>query len=568
MTRLGTRILLALVTLATITTAGILLWRDRGPASSAPFTLVTTLRSEPRSFNRLLAEDRASLMLSQLIHAPLLRVNHVTQEIEPVIAASWASEDGGLRYRITLRDDARFSDGSPVTAHDVAFSLGAAYDARVGSPLADILSVARAPIAARVIDPRTVVLEYPAPHGPGLRPLHALPILPKARYAAALASGTLAESWSLTAPPASMVAAGPFIVDRYEPGRAIHLRRNSHFRQGSATGAHPPHAEGVRMAIVPGQDAEMMQLQSGAADLTTAELRPDDLPMARQLEAQGRLQVFDLGVSLDADFLWINLAAGAPRVRDRPWLQAKALREAIAHAVDRQAFINAVYQGAAAPVVSFITPGNRAWHADDLEPREASVTKAAGLLDGLGLRDRDGDGIREDAQGRRATFTLLVQQGHTVRQRAATVLQEALRTVGLQVEIATLDPRGLIQRLQTGAYDAMYHGLPSTDTDPAGLMEFWMSSGRFHVWHPAQTTPATPWEARIDDLMMRQLTLTDHAARRALVVEAQHILHRELPIIVFAAPRVFVATSARLTGVQPGLLSPHVLWNAAAIGVR
>jgi peptide/nickel transport system substrate-binding protein len=193
---------------------------------------------------------------------------------------------------------------------------------------------------------------------------------------------------------------------------------------------------------------------------------------------------------------------------------------------------------------------------------------AGELLDRIGVRDRDGNGVREDVYNQPARFTVLVQQGHTVRQRALTVLQEALRKIGLQVEIVGLDPRGLQERLGTGAYDAMFHALPSSDTDPSGLMEFWRSSGRFHLWHPAQATPATPWEAELDRLMTRQLTVTDEQERRRLVHEAQHLLDRELPILVFAVARVTVATSHRLSHVTPGLLSPAVLWNAAELGTR
>jgi ABC-type transport system substrate-binding protein len=99
-------------------------------------------------------------------------------------------------------------------------------------------------------------------------------------------------------------------------------------------------------------------------------------------------------------------------------------------------------------------------------------------------------------------------------------------------------------------------------------MEFWLSSGRFHLWNPAQPTPGTKWEDELDRLMMRQLSMIDPSQRRRTVIEAQKLLDVELPVIVFAVPRVTIATSARLTHVTPGLLAPQVLWNAAEIGVR
>lgn len=537
------------------------------PSTGGATELVATLRSDPRSFTRLLAGDRASLVVSQLVNEPLVRVNHVTQALEPALATGWEELDPGRRYRLMLHPEARFADGTPVTADDVVFSLRAAYDPRVKSPMADSLRVGDAPLAARAVSTLVVEITFPAPYGPGLRPLHGLPILPRARYASAVESGTLAARWAADADPAGMVGAGPFTVARVEPGVAVHLVRNPHYWRVADDGARLPRVDRLRLDVVPSQDAEMLRLRSGEADIITAELRPDDLPEARALAAQQRLQLFDLGPSLDVDMLWFNLRPvpdGAPRA----WVRRRELREAISHAIDRTAFINAVYRGAAVQVSSVITPGNNMWHATDLAPRPFSLAMAGELLDRIGVRDRDGDGVREDVYDQPAVFTLLVQQGHTVRQRAATVLQEMLRPLGLQVQIASIDARGLFDRSQDGNYDAMYHALPGTDTDPSGLMEFWLSSGTLHLWHPSQAAPGTKWEDELDLLMTRQLTATSVEDRRRLVIQAQHLLDDQLPAIVFAAPRVTVATSARVTHVRPGLLSPQVLWNAAELGVR
>jgi ABC-type transport system substrate-binding protein len=89
-----------------------------------------------------------------------------------------------------------------------------------------------------------------------------------------------------------------------------------------------------------------------------------------------------------------------------------------------------------------------------------------------------------------------------------------------------------------------------------------------HLWNPAQPAAQTKWEDELDLLVTRQLATTDQAERQRRMVQAQKLLDIELPVIVFAAPRVTIATSARLTHVAPGLLAPPVLWNAAEIGVR
>ncbi len=570
MSRHATRLLLfALATAVALTLA--IAWQrlqtPPAPTDAHSATLRAATRAEPLTFNRLVAHDLASLAVSRLTQASLVRIDHATQALEPYLATSWRTDADGRRVTLTLHEQARFSDGTPVTADDVVFSFAAVYDSRVGSPLAASLRIDGTPIGVRALDTHTVELTYPAPHGPGLRPLHVLPILPRHRLEARLAEGTFDKAWAVGTPPSEVIGAGPFVLERHEPGVALHFVRTPAPWERDDDGALLPRVGRVELRLVPSQDAEMVQLSAGTLDITTAELRPEDVPEARRLEAEGVLQVFDLGAALTADFLWFNLAPDAAAA-DRPWLQARALREAIAHAVDREAFVDAVYQGSGLPVSGLITSGNKAWHSPDVGTRAYAPDRAVTLLESLNLLDRDGDGVREDTEGRPARFPVLVQQGHTSRQRAMTVLQEMLRPIGLHLDIVSLDAQAIFGRWQAGDYDAIYHALPATDTDPAGLGVFWLSSGSLHMWHPEQASPATPWEAEIDRLFRAQLTTVDQEERRRLMAEAQRIFDREVPALFFAAPTVHVAVSGRLTGVRPGLLAPPVLWNAAEIGVR
>jgi peptide/nickel transport system substrate-binding protein len=88
------------------------------------------------------------------------------------------------------------------------------------------------------------------------------------------------------------------------------------------------------------------------------------------------------------------------------------------------------------------------------------------------------------------------------------------------------------------------------------------------VWFPNQAKPATDWERRIDELMEQQVATIDDAKRRALFIEVQRIFARELPIIHFAAPRVYVALSTRILNATPSLLRPAILWNPDSLAVK
>ena len=93
-----------------------------------------------------------------------------------------------------------------------------------------------------------------------------------------------------------------------------------------------------------------------------------------------------------------------------------------------------------------------------------------------------------------------------------------------------------------------------------------MSDSAFHFWNPNQDVPATTWEARIDELMRAQMATPDEAERKRLFDEVQDIFAEYVPALYFAAPRVIIATSARVANARPALLEPMMLWNADTLG--
>jgi peptide/nickel transport system substrate-binding protein len=543
---------------------------DRLSGAEGEAAITATARSEPRSFNRLVARDRTSALVASLLHARLARIDLETQELEPEVAESWEVAEDGRVFTVRLREGVRFSDGAPLTADDVVFSFAAVYDQQVASPLAEPLRVGGRPLGIEAPDARTVIVTFPGPYGPGLRLLHQLPILPKHKLEGALGSGTFRQAWGLDTPPGELVGLGPFVLEEYVPGQRLVFARNPHYWKRDQAGRPLPYLDRLTVVIVPDQNAEMLRLEAGEADLVTAELRPDDVPAMRKAAAEKRVQLFDLGVGLDADFLWFNLTpAFQARSPGKAWLQSRALRQAVSVGVDRAAMAEAVFLGAGVPIYGPVTPANRAWHDAAAVPAIThDVGRARALLAAAGLTDRDGDGLFEQPDGRLARFSLLTQKGNTLRERAAAVLQAQLRELGLVVDVVTLEQPAVIERLTKGEYEAIYFGAQASDTDPASTLDFWLSSGALHPWHPAQRSPATAWEREIDDLMRRQVASHDPAERRRLFSEVQRIFAREQPAIYFVAPRIYAAASARVRNVRPALLQPLVLWNADRLDVE
>ena len=525
-------------------------------------------RAEPGSFNRFVTARAGEELVTLLTHATLVRVNRVTGDLEPRLAREWTESPDGLTWTLKLREDVKFSDGQPFTSADVLFTFQVLGDARAESVLAPAIRVGDTPVTCRAMDATTIAITLPAPHGPGLAMLDSIPILPRHRLLAVLEAGTFRAAWSATTPPAEIAGLGPFMIESYAPGQSLALVRNPHFWGRDAQGRALPYLDRLDLRFVADQNAELLQVQSGAADVTTGALRAEDLATLRPLEQSGAIQLVTVGVGINTDALWFNLTPGAKTARTRPWLQRAELRRAISHAIDRQAIINQVHLGAAEPVWGPVTPGHGPWHLPDLPRTEHDAARAASLLAAIGLSDRNGDGMREDARGAAARFTLVTQKGHSARERTAAMLQEQLRRVGLAVDVVTLDAGTLYSQYVAGEYEAMFFGVESNTRDPAANVEFWRSSGGFHFWNPKQPTPATPWETQIDNLMRQQATTRDPVARRALFADVQRAYAAELPMIHVAAPRVTLAISTRVRGATPAVLQPPVLWNAEVLSVR
>jgi len=573
------RRLLGSVVTAAILLGGVVFWRSvtapeladgvATPAATRGGQLVGSIRAVPRSFNRIVAREQTTELLSFLTQGRLVRVNRTTFDLEPWLAETWDAAPDGRTFTLHLRPGVTWSDGTPFTSADVLFTLQAVFDPRSESVVANQLTVAGKPITATAPDDHTIVLTYPAASGPGLRLLDALVILPKHKLEGALAAGTFAKSWDSATPPSDLVGTGPFLLREYIPGQRIVLDRNPRYWRKAADGTQLPYLDRIVLQVVPDQDAELLRLQSGDSDLTQSELRPDDYVSARRSEDQGRLKVEELGVGVDADAFWFRLKPEAWKNDPRfAFVSKPEFRQAISYAVDREAFAENVFLGAAVPVWGPVTPGNRVWFSPNVLRYPHDLNKAKEILKSIGLEDRNGNGVVEDPQGHEARFTVITQRGIGWYERGTTELRNRLAKAGIALEIAPIDNGALIQRLLSSDYEAMYYRPLSTDLDPAGNMDFWTSNGSGHFWNLEEKTPATAWESRIDTLMAEQASTIDPERRKAIFNDVQRIFAENLPALYFVAPRIYYAHNARVLGVMPSVQRPPALWSADTISVR
>ena len=448
--------------------------------------LVVSVRAEPRSFNRLAARDTTTDLLSNLTQAKLVRINRVTQEVEPWLAESWTRSEDGRRYTLKLRPDAVFSDGQPFTSADVVFTFKAIYDEKTGSNLADSLQANGKKLQVTAIDPHTVEIAFAEPFAAGVRLLDNLPILPRHKLEAALDAGRLGEAWNLSTPPSEVVGLGSFVLTQYAPGQRLVFDRNPRYFRKSPddhSGGPLPYLDRLTVEIIPDQNAEQLRLEAGQIDTMSTEIAPDAYAPLKRAADAGRVKLHDLGPGLNANSLWFNLKPGAFAGDLRaPWLQRDELRQAISLAVDRRVIADTVYLGAAAPVFGPITPANKKWYWTGLPDTPHDPEAARKKLAGIGLTDRNGDGVLEDAGNRPAQFTLLTRTGRPDLERGAAVIRDEMKKIGVVVNVVALEAGALIDRFaNTRKYEAVYYSPIASDTDPALNPDFWFSFGSAHL---------------------------------------------------------------------------------------
>lgn len=562
------RILSAIVVLVAI--LGLYLYfrpAGQAPGGTGGGILTVTQRTEPPSFNRIAVPHFGTELVSRLTNGYLIRMDRRTGAVNPALATAWTVSDDGLTYTMTLRE-ATFSDGTPFTSADVLFSFRALYDPKVESAIASGMMVAGKPIGVRAIDARTIVLSFPEVYGPGISILDALPILPRHKLEAALDAGTFPAAWGASAPTEDFASLGPFTIGERASGQYVHLVKNPHYWGRDAAGRALPYLDGINIEYVPEQNAEMLRLEAGTTDLITEHIRPEDVAALERAKADGTVQLVEAGVTVDPVGLWFNLVPGAPSAKGRAWVQSEALRHAISMAVDRQQIVDTVFLGAAEPIYNPVTRGHGQWFAPDLPHPAHDPAAAKALLETIGLKDRNGDGLLDDPSGKTATLSVITRKGTTTSERTLASVQEQLRAIGLTIDIVSLEFGALIAQFGSNDYDTIYYGAPFSSVDPTVNADLWLSSGAFHFWHRSQTSPATPWEAEIDTLMQKVASTTVTRDRVAAFRQVQEIFNAHEPMVFFAAPKVIIAMGARVTGASPVALQPQVLWKADTIAVN
>jgi peptide/nickel transport system substrate-binding protein len=514
-------------------------------APRAPGELSWAIAYDPKSFDPAKVDDQESELVRYLTGGVLVRFNRSTGKMDGQLAETWTLSPDGKTITFGLRSGLRFSDGSPLTAKDSVFSLQRVLLPATGAPVAEEF-LTPADVKVSATDDRTVVVRLPQRIMGVERFFDEIAIEPKDRATQ------------------GKVTSGPFFVSDYRRSQYVRLQRNPYFFGRDSAGRALPYAAGVRLDIVDNPEQEVRQFQRGEYDLIQT-LAPDYFEVLKQ-KMPGATR--DLGPSLNTEQMWFNQAAGAPLPDwEKSWFQNQSFRVAVSRAIKRADLARIAYAGHATPAYSFISPSNQTWYNSKISVMREDVAAARAGLASAGFH-LDGS-VLKDAAGHPVKFSILTNAGNAARMKMATLIQQDLSALGMQIQVVPLDFPALIERLMhTQDYEACLLGLENVDVDPNAMMNIWLSSSPNHQWNPSEKSPATPWEAEIDRQMHLQATSLRPAERKQAVDRVQQIIADQQPFIYLVYPNLLYAVSPKLEGVQPAFLQPGLIWNAERLMAR
>jgi peptide/nickel transport system substrate-binding protein len=531
--------------------------------------LVVAQRTEPKTFQPVLAFDSASREVIRLMTADLIHINRLSQKTEPGLAKSWTVSKDGRKFTLQLRRGLQFSDGHPMDAEDVLFTFQVYLDEKIQSPQRDLLLVDGKPLKVSRTGPSSLEFEFAQPYAAAERLFDSIAILPRHLLEDAYRQGKLGETWGLMIDPARIAGMGPFRLKRYIPGDRTVLERNPYYWKADSLGRRLPYLDEIVLLSVGSEDAQVLRFRSGETDLISR-IGPANFTALEKSPQADAYRLFDAGPGLEYNFLFFNLNSlekGAPPEREmkQTWFREPAFRRAVSAAIDRENLVRLVYQGRATSLWSHVTPGNKLWWDAQLPRPSRSLSEARKLLASAGFH-WNRNGTLEDVAGRPVEFSVITSSGNVPRSQMTSLLQTDLSDLGMRIHVVPLEFRSLLDRvMKTHEYDACILGIASGDADPNGDMNVLLSSGGSHLWNPSQPQPATPWEAEIDQLMRRQLSVLIPAQRKQLYDRVQQLMIENQPLVFLASPDILAAAKKSLGNIKPANLEDYVLWNAEEI---
>ncbi len=468
--------------------------------------LTVGFSQEPTVFNPHMPHIEVDEGIHFSIFDPLFYVDEKGAFVAALAAEVPTVENGGisadgLSWKVKLRDDVKWHDGTPFTAEDVKSTLELLVNPNFRSWRKTGHEFVR---DLTVVSPTEITWKMEKPFAPYPSILASTFITPKHILGAAADPNTAPFN---NAP----VGTGPFKWKQRVAGDYILLEANKdYFGNG-------PHIATLIYKYVP--DLNVMYTQFKAGDIDVAGLQwitPDHYEEAKTLE--GKVVSVVPGSTIES--LTLNM--------ERPQFKDPKVREALYHAIDKQSIIDALYYGLPTPTESYV-PQQSYYYNPDLPKHEYSPEKAKALLDEAGWVP-GADGVRAK-DGVKLAFTCSTTAGNHIREQVQQYMQQSFKDLGIEMTISNLPPAVMWgDYWMLSQFDSVIVGLDFLTGPDPDTSDFFRSTSSPAKGGSGQNN----WEfanKEVDDLLTQGGSLFVPEERRAAYFKIQEIMRRELPLL-------------------------------------
>jgi peptide/nickel transport system substrate-binding protein len=449
-------------------------------------------------------------------------------------AQSWETSEDGKTWTFKLKPG-KWSDGTPLTAEDAVFTC------ETDIKYADTTAASHAVFITHAQkceapDPQTFVLTYDQPVGNVLPQLQQWFVLPKHVWGPY--AGNKGKDLKTFKPQGKLpvVSGGPFTITKYEKKGTTIFEKNPDWYGEEAI------VDAVGLQVFTNEDAMVTALRSG--DLDYIDVVPSNA--VKPLETTKGIVVEKSDGFQINDFIF---NANPKKKVNRELLDPK-VKEAIAHAIDRQEIADVVYAGYAKPVASIIAPITGKWMNPNLKPEEFNIDLANEMLDAAGYTTGS-DGIRRDKEGEKMSYEVITPTGLLGINRAFEIVQKGLEQIGIRVTQKAVDDTTAFELI--GAPDWKYEKFDMAMWDWVGYLDpdFMLSvvnCNQYGNW--SDTGYCNP---EYDKLYKEQGVTIDQEKRKEIVWEMQQILFDDRPYIQLVNLDLITAKHSNWADIQPEL---------------
>lgn len=461
-------------------------------------TLRVGVASDALTVDPIASSDNPSIWTELLIYDQLVRPSKDGTKLMPGIAESWTVSPDGKEFRFKLRLDAKFSDGQPVTAADVSFSLK-----RAAGEKSEWGRFFRPITSYEIVDDHTIVMKLDKPFTPILNNL--------AMFSASILPAKLVEAQG-AAFFEHPVGSGPFVLKNWARGQSQDFIKNSFYWEKGK-----PHIDGARIEIVPEDNSRVLKLKAGELDAIVG------IPFnqADTLKSDPNI-VVKVAPVFRVDMVQLNTTK-------KPF-DNQLVRQALNYAIDKNALVKGVLRGngtvsnSAIPVM--------AYHNTDLKPYPLDIAKAKALLAEAGLPN----GFKT---------TMLVAAGDVTRRQAATVIQSELKKIGVDVELQIIEGSSQFGTTKSGNYEMSLSYATSDTIDPDQSVGFLVvNPERANAYH-------TQWkDERVNELYAQERVTLDGEPRGKMFKEIETRAHDGAPFIFLYNQEAPYASRKNVSGFE------------------